>query len=720
MSKIFIDEVRSIVISNLSDENFGVSELASSLNLSSSQTLRKVKAATGKSVSQYIRELRLEKAAKLLKNTDFSAAEIAYKVGFNSASYFNKTFSKYFGVTPGEYKVHIISLNELADQKSETRFRSITATKKLIYVIVVLVFAVIGYLIINNFTLNHKKLPNSIAVLPFKDLSPVDNQWFSDGISDNILHSLSQIKDLSVISFTSSSTYRDSNKQIPEIAKELRVSYILEGSVTHLEDKIQIIIQLIDANDQHVWSKEYNESVEDLITIQNNVAQEVLNQLEITLSPREKVALTKYPTENMEAYSLFLKGKLVDNSRSTEDLLKNIELNKQAVALDPNFAEAYAEIAHSYWQLSRYHGFDAIDAFEGIALAHKYADSALHINQNTYRAWDVKAALSEYINWDKANEYYKKALALNPNDALTHIQYALYFQLRPNPNIKKYLEHLTISQQLDPISRIQVTNYLNALIFNNKIKKAEAFLEKNLFQFRDDQIRGFEYRIIAEKNKDWSQVIPYLESKLKKYPDSSLYYSELAYASNAILNDDDAAVSYMKKAYKIDSLNIRNVVPYLNMLIEDKKYEEAQKLMASENYKSLINKNFHLKFLWYYQYLKGDSNKTLKVSQKPQFTNDYLVQVLTYAKLGDRKKVDSINKKYPYGTGVLLMWRANRAILHAVLKDRDSMYFYLQNMQFDYYYALYANGRREFDPYRNEDRYKAFLRMNYLPVAASK
>jgi hypothetical protein len=142
--------------------------------------------------------------------------------------------------------------------------------------------------------------------------------------------------------------------------------------------------------------------------------------------------------------------------------------------------------------------------------------------------------------------------------------------------------------------------------------------------------------------------------------------------------------------------------------------------MASENYKSLINKNFHLKFLWYYQYLKGDSNKTLKVSQKPQFTNDYLVQVLTYAKLGDRKKVDSINKKYPYGTGVLLMWRANRAILHAVLKDRDSMYFYLQNMQFDYYYALYANGRREFDPYRNEDRYKAFLRMNYLPVAASK
>ncbi|MEJ2113742.1 MAG: hypothetical protein P8X62_08660, partial [Flavobacteriaceae bacterium] len=303
---------------------------------------------------------------------------------------------------------------------------------------------VLGYFLINNFTLNKNQLTNSIAVLPFKDFSPVDNQWFSDGVSDNILHSFSQMKNLSVISFTSSSTYRNSDKKIPEIAKELGVSYILEGSVTLLEDKIKIIIQLIDAKDKHVWSKEYYETFDDIISIQNNIAQQVMNQLQITLSPREKVVLTKYPTENMEAYSLFLKGKLVDNSRSTEDLSNNIELNKEAVALDPNFAEAYAEIAHSYWQLSRYHAFRAINAFEGIELAHKYADSALHINQNTYRAWGVKAALSEYINWDKANEYYKKALELNPNDALTHIQYALYFQLRPYPDIKKYLEHLTI------------------------------------------------------------------------------------------------------------------------------------------------------------------------------------------------------------------------------------------------------------------------------------
>jgi len=714
MSKSFIDEVQSIVISNLADENFGVRELASSLNLSSSQTLRKVKAATGKSVNQYIRELRLEKAARLLKKTDLTAAEIAYQVGFNSASYFNKTFSKYFGITPGEYKIQNTSENELVNQKPEVRSHNFSANKKLIYLLALLVIAVISYFFINDFASRKNQLPNSIAVLPFKDLSPLDNQWFSDGVSDNILHSLAQMNSISVISFTSSSTYRNSNKQIPEIAKELGVSYILEGSVTHYEDKIKIIAQLIDENDQHVWSKEYNESFDDLISIQNNVAQEVMKQLQITLSPQEEITLAKFPTENTEAYSLFLKGRLIHDSRRISDLWNNIELNKGAIALDSNFAEAYAEIALSYWKLGKV-DLDTFMAIEGTDLAHKYADSALSINPNTYRALAVKAELFEHVDWDKSNAYYKKALDINPNDALTHIQYAIYFETRPNPDIKKCLEHLTISQKLNPISWLQAFTYMRALVFNNKIKEAETFLEKNLFQLNPHIIRQSEYKIIAFKNKDWTKVIPFLEDKLKKDLNNTFFYSELAFTSNAILNDASAAVSYMKKAYTIDSLNFRNVVPYFNMLVEDKKYKEAYKLMESENYKSILNKNFQLKNLWYYHYLKGNSQKALEVSRDSIFTNDYLLQTLTYAQLGNREKVDSINKIHPHGTHNQFIWRTNRAIIHAVLKDRDSMYYYLENSQFDDH-VLIANGRNEFDPYRHEERFKAFLRMNYLPV----
>ena len=119
MSQDFIDQVRALIMSNISDEKFGKQSLASKLGLSPSQTLRKVKAATGKSVNRYIRELRLEKAAKLIKNTDHTIAEISYQVGFGSPSYFNKAFVKYYGIAPGEYKTKSTSLSELAANKTK-------------------------------------------------------------------------------------------------------------------------------------------------------------------------------------------------------------------------------------------------------------------------------------------------------------------------------------------------------------------------------------------------------------------------------------------------------------------------------------------------------------------------------------------------------------------------------------------------------------------------
>ena len=193
MSQSFIDQVRAIVMKNLSDEKYGVGDLASELGLSSSQTLRKIKAATGKSVNQYIRELRLEKAAKILKTTDFTVAEVAFQVGFNSASYFNNAFSKYYGIAPGEYKTSATTFNEFTALKPKASIRNFATSKKFLFVLVAVLLGVTSYLLINNSNSAHNELPNSIAVLPFKDFSPEDQQWFSDGISDNILHSLSQV-----------------------------------------------------------------------------------------------------------------------------------------------------------------------------------------------------------------------------------------------------------------------------------------------------------------------------------------------------------------------------------------------------------------------------------------------------------------------------------------------------------------------------------------------
>jgi len=708
MSQKFIDEVRSIVISNLSDEKFGVRELSSLLGLSASQTLRKVKAATGKSVNQYIRELRLEKAAKLLKKTDLSIAEVSYKVGFGSSSYFNTVFNKYYGITPGEYKTKSLSLSELTANKPKNKSREVSLKMKIFYPVIITLVFVIAYLLVNNLASKNTTLDNSIAVLPFKDFSPEDSQWFSDGVSDNILHSLAQMNDLSVISFTSSSTYRNTEKQIPEIAKELGVSYILEGSVTLYDDKIKVIAQLINANDEHVWSKEYEESFNDVIAVQNNVAQEVMKQLKITLSPQEEVILKKYPTENMEAYSLFLKG------QNTRSLKAKSELFEQAIEIDSNFSDAYAELAYSYYRRTLYS--QSYNPFTSRDKALNYANKALEKDSNTSLAWGVKGSLNLYLDWDKAEEYFKKAIALNPNDALTHIQYGLYFQLRPNPDINKYLEHLTISQKLNPLSIRQPRNYMRALLYNKKFEEAEAYLNKMGFLLSKNNFLQLKTELIAKRNKDWTTVIPYLKTKIEKDPNNAMLYYYLGYMYDGIFNDDETSITYHKKAYKKDSTNWSIAYSYVTLLIEGKKYEEAKKIMQTENFKLVFGKKRALKRLWYYYFHQKNNTEIYKISKDSLLLDQYLVQVLTYAQLGDQRKVDSINKRYPWGTGDIDRWRLNRARLHAILKDRDSMYYYLELGRFDSDNILEPNSRPEFDPYRNEERYKNLLRENYIPV----
>ena len=135
--------------------------------------------------------------------------------------------------------------------------------------------------------------------------------------------------------------------------------------------------------------------------------------------------------------------------------------------------------------------------------------------------------------------------------------------------------------------------------------------------------------------------------------------------------------------------------------------------MESEKFKSEISDFEQKRMLWKYYYQQKDYKKAFEISKDSQLTNQYFIQVVTYAQLGNRKKVDSINKTFTWGDELR---RGQRALIHAVLKDRDSMYFYLETEPYDRPIVVFTNGRNEFDPYRNEDRYKAFLRKWYLPV----
>jgi TolB-like protein/Tfp pilus assembly protein PilF len=614
-----------------------------------------------------------------------------------------------YDITPrGIEKTTKESGSELVTQATNKRLNA--------FIIISLSIAVIvmGLKLSDVFTSGSDK-QYAIAVLPFKDMSPEDTQWFCDGVMDEILNHFSTMKSLRVISRTSSDTYKGTDKKIPEIAKELNVDYVLEGSVTLYNNEVKIMAQLIKANDEHVWSKDYNANFDDIFKIQQNVSKDIFKKLKITLSPEEKETLEKLPTQDMEAYQLVLKGREFAKNINKEDLEKSIELYEQAIALDSNYAGAYAEIAQSHYLLRLR---DRKNSKSHIIKAKNYVEKALNIDPDTFRAYAVRARIisnEKGGNRDESNENFEKAIALNPNDTQVRFQYAMnFFDAQDYDNgILQY----TLAQKTDPLNS-KINHYLfNKLLRYHKIIELEEFYNRMRFVFSEEDQFMKEAQIRAYKNKDWMEAIRFYEERIEKDPNNSLIYKQLGLAYDEILNDDINAIKYVKKAYKIDSTNSSIAELYSDFLIEGEKFAEAHKLMQSKNFKTVINKKQQLIQLWYYYYHQENYKKALEVLKDSLLAYDHHSNLLTYAQLGDKKRVDSLLYNTDYDYSRFGYTRYGNAFIYAVLKEKESMYHYLEELFIDDLNAIRGpNGRREFDPYRKEERYKALLRKHYLPI----
>jgi len=702
MNSSFIDRIHHIVLNNISDEKFGVANLASLISLSTSQTLRKVKAATGKSVNQYIREIRLTKAAKLIKKTDLTAAEIAFKVGFSSASYFNRTFHKFYGITPGDYKTQNKSLKELASQKEKINPIHKIIYNKAIVLTTVSILMVFGYLFINNASLYSKPEPFAIAILPFKDFSSDGNsRWFGEGLAEDLRINLSQIKDLRIISRTSTDKYIDTKKLLPEIATDLDVFYLLECSIRKQDSTMLISVQLIDANDNHLWSKSYSGTMGDIFEIQNDVALKIVEQLKITLSPEQEKKITNYPTENQEAYKLFIKAHIIANSRKKEDLELSIELLQKTIDLDPNFAEAYAEMANSYTLLLSY-GFSQYDDVKDTII--NLLDKSLEIDSNTARIYTIKAYLyGRDYNWKSAIENYKKAIALNPNDATAHHQYGNSFRNRPIIDITNFLNHLNIAHQLDPYSNAINSSLIYALLDNNKIEEAEDHYKQwgNHIMSSFEKTR-IESRIKVFKHKNWKEAVTIFESEYNKNPNNIKVIKQLRYLYSAVQLDRKKALKFSRLVYRLDSTSFKETNQLIWQLNLNKKNTEALEMLKDSNTDKAIRKNVHL---WQMELWSDNPDNIMDYHNQLKDPED---KVLTFAKLGDLNRINELRSNHYIGARIM-------AEAHAYLQDRDSMYYYM-NKIVRKINAVNLNNRPGFDPYRKEDRYKAFLKNNYLPL----
>lgn len=348
----------------------------------------------------------------------------------------------------------IVRTEEVAPHESITR----RTGRKLDFLIISVLVVVIALLLADRLRRpppSDSANGKSIAVLPFDNLSrDPENAFFADGVQEEILLRLSKIRDLKVISRTSTQRYKSAPDNLPEIAKRLGVEHVLEGTVQKSADRVRVTVQLIKAEtDSHLWSERYDRKLTDIFAVETEIATQIATALQAKLTGDEKHALSARPTENPEAHQFYLKGRFYWNKRSEEGLKKAIEYFEHAIKADPNYALAYAGIAESYALLG-FHGYGALPPAEAVPKAKAAAKKALQIDETLAQAHVALAFARQEYDWDVAGaeKGYQRAIELDPNYATAHQWYAVH--LAVNGRYPEAIAEIKRAQELDPLSLI--------------------------------------------------------------------------------------------------------------------------------------------------------------------------------------------------------------------------------------------------------------------------
>jgi TolB-like protein/tetratricopeptide (TPR) repeat protein len=293
----------------------------------------------------------------------------------------------------------------------------------------------------------------SVAVLPFINMSDdKENEYFSDGISEELLNVLVKVEGLRVPSRTSSFTFKGSDKKVTEIGRELKVDNVLEGSVRKSGSRIRVTAQLIDVNtDTHLWSETYTRELDDIFAVQDEIAQAIVSALKITLSGGQEESLSTRSTTSVEAYNKFLLGRHLWNKRSRESMLAAVKPLKDAVAMDPAFEKAWAALADTYVLIPEYQGGSTK---QFVPLARAATDKALAINPLSAHALTTSAYIkfmSEY-DFKGAHAGFLKAIEIDPTYATAHQWYGELLAVERKPDAA--LAELKLARQLDPLAPV--------------------------------------------------------------------------------------------------------------------------------------------------------------------------------------------------------------------------------------------------------------------------
>ena len=445
-------------------------------------------------------------------------------------------------------------------------------------------------------------LKNRIAILPFTNMSPDPNDsFFADGMTEEIISTVSTVSGLSVISRTSVTGYKGTTKRVREIGRELEVGSILEGSVRKAGNKIRITTQLIDVgNDSHLWSQSYDRELDDIFSVQTDIAKQVAEALRVRILSPEMERISKKPTESTAAYTLYLRGRQLWNTRDPDRVKEAIELFSRAVEEDPHFALGYVGLADSYEILVANYG---LDRDENDRRAKEMAKRALELDAELAEAHASSGLiLNNDLEFGAAEEEFRIAIKLKPSYAPVHMWYAalLVAQQRWDEG-KREIEKAT---ELDPLSQIIMLNHAFYYWARRDYPRALELLRKTLelnpdfpsAHFALGTIYGTIHRI-DDARRELDEAVRILGEKAPEVRADAQLAADFGLASFAkdrdtVLGLLPRAIDIVGKPFAVTALDI--AMAYFSIGMNDEGFEWIERAYAQKDHNLELIKNIEV------------------------------------------------------------------------------------------------------------------------------
>jgi TolB-like protein/Tfp pilus assembly protein PilF len=450
----------------------------------------------------------------------------------------------------------------------------VTRKKKYVWIYVVVIGAIvsIGLFLLGRYSAitgaprqsEAATIPaKSIAVLPFDNLSEdKSNAFFAEGVQDEILTRLAKVADLKVIARTSTQRFKSTPEDLSDIAKQLGVMNVLEGSVQKANDQVRVNVQLINAlTDAHLWADTYDRKLTDIFAVESDIAKTIADTLQAKLSGSEKTAILKKPTENSEAHELYLKGRYFWNRRTAENLKKAADYFQQAIGKDPKYALAYSGLADCHVLLPVYPSLGSKPRDE-LPKALEAAREAVELDDTLAEAHTSLArALASDLQLSAATLEFNRAIELNPNYATAHQWFGECLQSQGR--VEEGLAELKRAQELDPLSLIINSLLGFALDIVGKSNEAIAQLRKTIEIDPNFWIAHFYFGDVLERRGQLKEAIVEYEKSNALQVDDPYNLADLARAYFLIGRKGEAQQLWDK----LRSLSERQYVPAYSMAL---------------------------------------------------------------------------------------------------------------------------------------------------------